>query len=457
MGSAGVTFVTLFLSLTTGLQPVEVAVTGPVAAVEILVDGNRAGLMEGPPWKTSCDFGTLRPLILEAVGFDEDGVERGRDRRVVNLPHPEVETSILLVRDPGGAPTSARLISQSAWGLDEVSHHVTLDGLPIEVDDPRHIPLPPCDPDSVHFLSARVDFAQGVVSHAEISFGAQWAGETSTELTAVPISLPAKMKRVTVQDLAGRFSVDGRPVAVVAVEDSPSHLVIVKDRTATDVMRAIQKRRLSSGAYTDAPVNMSPRRKEAHAYESMQSLRSADSKVRIISTYAEHLQLEGRRLELFPMSQPYALSRDAIMLLLSHDVFLPERSDVQRVSDAVAVAGVFATGTASPRAIVLVLGSDPDNFSLDSPAEVRSYLEQINVPLFVWQTSPSAGRTDWGDAAEVAGIVAASEAKKDIFRYLKRQRIVWLEGSYLPNEIELAPSPDGIEIARRAPAGSRGR
>jgi hypothetical protein len=209
MGSAAVSFVSLFLSLTTGLHPVEVTVTGPVAAVEIRIDGETVAVMPRAPWKTNCDFGQLRPLVLEAVALDADDRECARARQLVNLPRQAVESSLVLERSEDGLPTSARLISASAMGLERVTVQLTLDGLPLEVEDPDHFNLPPCDLDEIHFLSARVDYAQGVISHAELSFSGRWAGEMSTDLTAVPVLRPRGVKHLDVG------------AAIVAEETSP--------------------------------------------------------------------------------------------------------------------------------------------------------------------------------------------------------------------------------------------
>ncbi len=64
-----VQFVTLLLGLTLGVKPIEVAVAGDAAAVEMRLDGRAVGRLEGPPWRLEVDFGhRLEPRLLEAVG-----------------------------------------------------------------------------------------------------------------------------------------------------------------------------------------------------------------------------------------------------------------------------------------------------------------------------------------------------------------------------------------------------
>ena len=67
-----VVFTTLFMALMVGPQTVEVAVEGPVAEVEFLLDGRLVAVDEQPPWKARVDFGeTLAPHVLEVVARND--------------------------------------------------------------------------------------------------------------------------------------------------------------------------------------------------------------------------------------------------------------------------------------------------------------------------------------------------------------------------------------------------
>ncbi|MFL6199102.1 MAG: hypothetical protein ACJ76J_07995, partial [Thermoanaerobaculia bacterium] len=69
-----IAFLSLFFGLITGRYPVDLTVNGPVAAVEILIDGRSAAQMEGPPWKTEVDFGPgLLPHEITAQALDAEG------------------------------------------------------------------------------------------------------------------------------------------------------------------------------------------------------------------------------------------------------------------------------------------------------------------------------------------------------------------------------------------------
>src|SRR4051812_20802165 len=73
---ATIAFLSLFFGLIAGPCPVELAVGGPVAAVELRVDGRIAQTLQGPPWKTEIDFGAdLQPHEIVALALDAEGNE----------------------------------------------------------------------------------------------------------------------------------------------------------------------------------------------------------------------------------------------------------------------------------------------------------------------------------------------------------------------------------------------
>ncbi|MEE8525779.1 MAG: hypothetical protein V3T72_17715 [Thermoanaerobaculia bacterium] len=49
-------FTTLFLGLIFGTRTVELAVEGPVAAVELRLDEQTVGRIEAPPWTTAAEY-----------------------------------------------------------------------------------------------------------------------------------------------------------------------------------------------------------------------------------------------------------------------------------------------------------------------------------------------------------------------------------------------------------------
>jgi hypothetical protein len=448
VGTATVTFVTLFLTLVTGPQIVEVDVTGDVASVEFRLDGETVAVRHGRPWKVTCDFGRLRPLVLEAIAFDAQGNERARDRQLVNLPRPLVESSIVLKQGPDSTPAAARIIWQSAKDLEPVSVAAMLDGESIEVVDPREIPLPRVDPGKVHFLSARTEFSDGLVSHSEVCFGGPGGSETSSELTAVPIVVARRKLRLSAGDLEGCFLARGQPAAVTAVEQTPPGLVVIVDRSADDALQSIQELRIKSGAYSDFPSGLSPEMRNAETVRKLTDRRPSSGTVRLLSSIPQPWSPSVEQLDLFPLTEQFALSRDGLMWLLCHPQIIRPSGFRQQTTDAVAVAALHAAQSPTPRAVLLVLGSEPDRSSSDSPEDVRSYLRALNVPLVVWATVPGRQSEAWGHAETVTSASLMNKAIVNLQQQLRSQVIVWLDGAYLPNEIALSPSAEGITVAR---------
>jgi len=131
-------------------------------------------------------------------------------------------------------------------------------------------------------------------------------------------------------------------------------------------------------------------------------------------------------------------------------VSLPEGPpEERRVADAVAVAGLFANQTARRRAVVLIATGDSIDVSQFHPDQVRPYLESIGVPFLVWnpQTgAKEAGR--WGAARNISTDTLLDNAYKELSRALDRQRIVWLDGSHLPQTIALDAAVEGVRAVR---------
>src|SRR6478609_216077 len=100
-----IAFLSLFFGLIRGPYPVELAVNGPAAGVELLVDGRGVQKLQGPPWKTAVDFGPdLLPHQIVARALDAGGREIARAEEWVNLPHPLTKVEIVLEADRSGPP-----------------------------------------------------------------------------------------------------------------------------------------------------------------------------------------------------------------------------------------------------------------------------------------------------------------------------------------------------------------
>ena len=127
-----IAFVTLFLGLTLGSQPVELRVIGPVDHVELRLDDAVRGVIAAPPWRTTIELGDhLLPHRLTAIAMDAAGHEVARAEQTINVPRRSAETEILLERYAGGRLAKAHLLWRSVDADKPAAATLTLDGEPL--------------------------------------------------------------------------------------------------------------------------------------------------------------------------------------------------------------------------------------------------------------------------------------------------------------------------------------
>ena len=78
--------------------------------------------------------------------------------------------------------------------------------------------------------------------------------------------------------------------------------------------------------------------------------------MRMMSTLPSRAGSGRAEIDLFPLTEPFALFRDGLMWLLCSLEWRPASNAPQKITDAVAVAGLYLNHSASPRAVLLVLG-----------------------------------------------------------------------------------------------------
>jgi hypothetical protein len=426
-----VTFVTLFLSLLTGIHEVQVAVDGPVTRVELILDQRSIGQLTGPPWKMWCDFGDdLTPHELVAVAYDEAGRELHRARQLVNLPRPQVEVRVALVSGAGGRPIAVRVFWESADTEAPLGVYAMFDGQVLRPDETGLYPLPPYDEDEVHFVSAEARFFDGVTARSDVTFGGRYGSQVATELTAVPIVIDGPPP--TVEELSGVFSARGKVLATAAVEKAGSRVYLVRDQAAVAELRHVQRaqdrirpaHRLSGKPLGSEPVS-----------------RARDQLHFVVANPTARLDRF-----LYPTSSGIAIESRDVGWIVTHLVNRNAAIRGQRLTDATAVAAVQAAAQGAPRAVVLVLSEQPRDTSRYRPEEVRRYLQSIRVPLLVW-TSAAAPGPEWGEAWTIEGTRALRRAEKALFSELARQWVVWLEGNHMINEVELVEEAARFRLA----------
>src|SRR5262249_60528759 len=107
--SAQIVFLTLFLGVVGGLQPVALQVSGPVRMVRMMLGSREVAVLTQPPWRATVDLGAeLTPRQLAAIGLDARGNEIARATQILNPPRPIAEVHIAVEHSgregPAGPP-----------------------------------------------------------------------------------------------------------------------------------------------------------------------------------------------------------------------------------------------------------------------------------------------------------------------------------------------------------------
>jgi hypothetical protein len=427
-----VTFVTFFLWLMTDVHTVEVTVDPAVSSVEILLDGRHVGYATAPRWRVKCDFGErLQPHVLAAVARDEEGVELGRAKQFVNLPRDDAVVEMVFEGGTPEAPEMVRVVTENVERFEPMAVFVTFNGRSLLPEEDGRFRLPPYDPGEMHLVGAEAHFPEGITARSDVTFGGAYGSQLTTELTAVPIEIAGK-RPPTVSDLEGSLRVGDHALRIAAVDRQGAQVFIVRDVGAWPLMRKI-------GFLLDRNPTMRFRRM---VYDPDLPLKR--DRMHLVGT-APTIR---RDLALFPFSEAYEIKPWSLSWIVSHARNQPEAAAHQELSDAVAVAGLRAAGSGTPRAVILVVAPDAVNHSRHQPQVVREYLSTLRVPLVVWSADEEGVVTGWGPSEDISSTAKLQKASKRLVKDLQRQWIVWVEGRHLPYEIELDESVEGFRLAR---------
>jgi len=432
--SAQIVFLTLYLGLISGRQPVELQVGSDVKSVRILLDGKESALLKAPPWSAIVDLGTeLQPHGLVAIGYDRDGDEIARTSQTINLPRPSAELTIALQSDDKGTPTGATLRWEQVYAAKPARATISVDGAKLRVDEQFHARLPKLDPNHPHVIEAELRFADGVVARRELVIAGGPVGDSiSTELT--PVAFSGKPSRAT---LDGCLSVNGNTVQTRAIETPDAQVLVVRDPDVAGFLRELD-----------------PAHRLGITLRELQYMRyrlplDAGTKMSYTWPVATRFEAAGhipsnvfQRSAIVPSNEAGMLG----FLMLSYGEATGQRWASQpngnlRFADAVAVAGLNASNGAHRRAVVLVLSQAADRSTME-PASVRRYLEAIGVPLFVWSLSgprPDLAKS-WGEVDDVSSMKLISAAVLRLRASLASQHVVWVAGDPL-NALRLEADP----------------
>ena len=422
--SAQIVFLSLFLGIVAGRNPIGLQVSGAVKSVRIYVGDREAAVLTQPPWRATIDLGTeLTPRELTAVGFDAKGDEIARATQVLNLPRPVAEFDIVV--DHGRVSLPWRHL----MGLKPTRASVTIDGKPIALDENLRGKLPRLAIDQPHVIAAEVHFQDGFTGRKERVIQTEMSDSVGTELTPVMVRETAAQHPASWDGCLA--APNRKAVRTAAVEDPRALLIVVREPN-----------RQGTESFFDL----------ARPMGRVLTL-DKDTVLRMVWPMGESYGQEGdTKSFLFPPSADYdAVQYGFLRFLHLNGPPVNDNEDL-RFADAVAVAGIRAVTGAQRRAVVLLLSRKRD-LSMHAPQAVRRYLAALGVPLFVWSPTPTPpeGAAAWGDVSDVSSLPKLDEALQRVRRTLAEQRIAWVDVDPLTALRLKASASCGIETVASSP------
>jgi len=363
------------------------------------------------------------PHELVARALDQSGGELARARQWINMPRPPAEAGILLERDAEGRAVAAGVTWQNVMGEEPQHVTVSFDGRPIPMDALRRVQIPPHSTELVHVVTVELDFPSGLRSRDDVAFGGAAGGEAQSELTAVPIRM-TKKRKLNPEAFQGVLRAGEKPLRVATAEEGPASLWIVRDESATEAYGKLSG--LGAGPLAPAALPLEKADEVSFLWPRPRALRGS---------------------ALFPSAGGLTRANGGLTFLLSHVSNPTPEGLFPMYADAVAVAGLNAFESFGRRAVLLVLGHAAADVSTYRPEVVKKYLAMLRVPLFVWslEEEPPAD-SPWGEVAAVGTRSSLRAAYARLRDTLDTQRILWAQGRYLPQEIQLVPGTTGIEL-----------
>ena len=368
-----VTFLTLLLGLVIGEHQIDLAVDDRVASVEVLLDKTLVGVLRSPPWSITCDFGkTLAPHLLEAVGRDREGRELDRAVQRVNLPREPAEVNLVLRGGERGY-RAVEIVWEAPGAGEPEELRLYFDGEPLLVSD-RRAALPPHDPQTVHVVTAEVVFSGQLRATAELAFGGEFGEEVRSELTGVPVVRRNSGGRLpSVAELEAWLRIDGASPRVVAVESIPFELIVVRDQTSLHLLRRLREPASRAGKIQREQV------------------------LRFVSSRPVFAKApDGTWSALFSVSENINAAGGGLGWAVTNRFFgTSQEGPIERLTEAVAVAGLQAAASNRPRGVLLVSGTrfaEEAEDGLD-PLAIREYLATLHVPFFYWRLDEGGDAT----------------------------------------------------------------
>ena len=413
--------VTLVLGLTLGIHEVEVAVGPDVAAVHWILDGKVVAQTSGPPWRERIDFGdTLVPHRLTVLAVDEGGRPLDTAEQLINYIRAGHEVVIVL-RERQGRKIGGRLVVHAVMDEEPESLTLKLDGRPLELDAYGGFRLPEYDPEHPHALEAEARFSGEAVARAESTFGGGLGEELTSALSAVAVTSPLR-RPWSAEEVEGWLRHRGHPLPVFDSRADGSRVVVVRDdgliqdlarhQRFMRFQRTPQEELLPAGLYV-AGVSSRPLQDHPSTFE-ISDLGLAPPTFGLMQIFLGRPEI-------------YAFDRSL------------GSTQPQDLWTAVAVAGRMAAASNLPRVVVLLLGPEPSMDGGMTRQTVVTYLESIQVPLLIWAPSNKSLKK-----AGLHGLENTFVGPRGLYsvadlaaKTVESQTLIWIEGTFLPTEIEL--------------------
>jgi hypothetical protein len=400
--SGQIVFLSLFLGLVSGPQPIDLHVVDPIQSVRILVDGREVKTLSQPPWHAVLDFGKdIVPRELVAVGYDSNGNEVGRAVQILNVPRPTADFEIVL--EPRNAAAALRFRHLANARPKKAA--MTVDGTPLRVDKNLRAVLPALDPEVPHVIAAQIEFDDGFIARRELVLAGGVSDNVGSQLTPIAVRANRSDPPPSFEDC---FSMRGAIVRTAAVEKPLGLVIIVQDPDPRSA-------RLLAGLWGRDSIART-------------AIFGSDTAEEILWPIAKRFVDVAQTSLLFEHTNYLdAATHPVVSILTTAYAGAAPSSEPLQFADAVAVAGVKAVAGGLRRAVILVAGSESPDASRHDPLVVRRYLDSIGVPLFVWSLheSPELAAA-WGDVEEITSAGDLRRAVDHVRAALNSQRIAWV-------------------------------
>lgn len=414
------------IGLVIGEQEIDVDLGAGQQPADLYLDGKRVCVLTSAEPVCVVDFGPApRVHLLELIRKGASGAYPESDKRWVNRPGQEAELAIQLARPSADGVCSGRLVWYHPEKKNPTQIEVTDDGRPIRILDERGAFRFPCVPaESNQLIVASVVFPDGGRAEA-VAVASGFGNEDRVDLTAVALSLDPSV-------LEDHDSVS------VALGD----IVTGGDRVGSEVVFV-----LDPGAdYRLLLTSPGANARTGHAWLKAESSLLGLSKLWFVVPDARLRRIDG--FASLPRGL-HGLERPAGKEGWLRTLFAVAASPTDggnRLSDAVAASGLVAAAGPRKRAVVLVLGDGPqDDESLFTPAQARSYLSEVGVPLVVLRTG-KARDDGWPPGVKTPNMNALANALQHVQKQVLSQQVAWFRGARTTAGIA-ADLPSGFEVA----------